>query len=266
MRRVLPFLRSGRDGTALGHRVDRVVTVAELAQNLARMRADLRRRRGHALLGAGYEHGTVDGLDPSDAGQSEVDERPAVSHLRVGDDLVDLRQRRPFDVVLAKHGAQLGEVARFELRLQDCEQLGGMSRAALDGREQRIRRQLRGAEARAQARELAVGVELHEEEHLAVAAPVAVDQRIHRIRADGAVREGRIADLRLQVAGVRPDAACEQRSADFRSTSGALAIVQSEHDSAEERHRGRVVADRRTRHGGDPSAPVTPVIRPERAQ
>ena len=100
-----------------------------------------------------------------------------------------------------------------------------MSRAALDGREQRIRRQLRGAEARAQARELALGVELHEEEHLAVAAPVAVDQRIHRIRADGAVREGRIADLRLQVAGVRPDAACQQRSADFRSTPGKLAIV-----------------------------------------
>src|SRR5437763_831890 len=48
-------LASRRDDAALGHRVDRVVRIPELAHHLAGVRADLGSRRRRALLLAGYE-------------------------------------------------------------------------------------------------------------------------------------------------------------------------------------------------------------------
>jgi len=125
-----------------------------------------------------------------------------------------------------------------------------MFRAGLRGREHRICGDVRNPETRAEPRELVVRIELNEQEDLLVAAPVAVDQRIRRMRAAAAIRKRGVADLRLQITRMRPDAARQERGADLRPAAGPLASVECEHDRPEHRHRGRMVPDRRTRHRG----------------
>src|SRR5262245_65420981 len=98
---------SGRDDAALGHRVDLAVPVAELTHDLASVSADVRSRRGSALLRAGDEHRAVDRLNAPTPRQRQIDEGAGIADLGVRDDFLDLRQGGPFDVVLTEDAAQL---------------------------------------------------------------------------------------------------------------------------------------------------------------
>ena len=151
-------------------------------------------------------------------------------------------QRSPFDVSLLEEDPPFGELARFELRLENREQRRRIRGSGRGGRKQGVGRQFLLAECPTEIGKFGVRIKQHDHECLAVTAQIPCRKRIRWSAVCAALGKRSVAEFGLQVAGICPRPTRQQRRPNLYATPGAFAMIQSEHDRAEERHGGGVIA------------------------
>ena len=169
------------------YRGDCVRPVAEFTQHLGGVRTNIRCGIGFALGRTVHEDRAVHCFERASLRMMHRNDRVRRAHLRILHDIVELRERRPFDIVPLENRAPFGEIARLEFRLQNRMERRRIAVTSLVAAEQFARAQLGLAKGPAQAWKLVVRIDQDEEENLAIAAEISRGQRIGRMLAVAAL-------------------------------------------------------------------------------
>src|SRR5436305_7420601 len=110
------------------------------------MGAKLRRSRRRSLVVRCGKNGTIDGRQLAIPRIVQVNKSTCGAHLWIVHDLLQFWQRSPFDVSLLEEDPPFGELARFELRLENREQRRRIRGSGRGGRKQGVGRQFLLAE------------------------------------------------------------------------------------------------------------------------
>src|SRR5882672_1028883 len=168
------------------------------------MRAKLRRSRRRLLFTGCGKNGTVDSRQFAVTRIVQVNKSACGAHLRIFYDLFQFWQWSPFDVSLLEEDPPFGEIARFELRLENGEQRRRILCSGLGGRKQGVSRQFLLAERPAEIGKFYLRIKQHNHEYLAVAAQIPCRQRIGRSAVCAALGKLSAGEFGLQVARIRP--------------------------------------------------------------
>src|SRR5215470_13066054 len=221
---------------------DSRLSVAKRTQNFPRMLADPRRHSGFLLRGALHVERAADGRNGAELRMIELRENAVGQHLWISGHLLHRRNRPPDHTLLAEDRVPFGHISGADRFIKQPHYLFAMSRTGLGRGVTRVSDQLRSSDRTTDSPPVIDRVEQAEHEAPRVACLVLIDQRIERGGARAPDRESRADHGGLNLATVAPGAGRHQRSRYLGPPPCHLALIEREHDRAEQSERYRMIA------------------------